>query len=238
MENFETENIKLYGKDTAISCAYTLHKREDKVQWNKIVIEWTKDLWKTKTSIMIEDKEIFELLWVLYWYQNEIEVKRKSEKEAKSIKIWKNKETWDFLIKVDSSIKWKIIIKLDNLNRLILTKISENTLIKEIERVNFIKLSVNDLKDFIQNNIQKSIINEDNIKNDIIQGEDNKHSKNTVKVSFINTYNWKDFENYTNVENNEENIKILKSWNIENIKKLCWKNFNFLNDKNINTLKF
>jgi len=233
MENtFITENIKLYGKDTAISCAYTLHKREEKIQWHKVIIEGTKDMWSSKTSIMVEDNEIFQLLWVLYWINNYFEVKRKSETEAKSIKIWRNEETWDYLIKVDSSVKWKVLIKLDNLNRLILTKICENTLIKEVERVNTIKLTVEDIKAFIRENYAtpQRVNNTEEI-----QKQETTWKK--YKISFTNSYNWKDFENY-DIITEEQKQEIEKNKTIENIKSIVGEKMKFLNKDNFNSLTY
>lgn len=251
--------IKLYwSDDKSINIEEIEHIREWVLKWHKISIDWTIDMWNTKTTILLEKGEIFELLAFLYWYTNEVIIKRKNNeiKENKSVSFIKNNDTWDYLIKVDTSIKekWKVFIKLDLLNKMILQNLCENILIKEIKRVNLIELNKDYLISFIKSNFQaeKSTTNNDNIKNDITQEKQKTSttkSNNSFSITYLNTYNWVEKENIINVDEtvynyfknldisklDEKTIKTL----IEKLKKINidnWKQYFFLNEKNFNTI--
>lgn len=251
--------IKLYGADNkSINIEEILHKREDVIKWWKLSVEWTTDLWKSKTTILLEKEEIFELLWFLYWYNTEVIIKRqnKEQKENKSITFIKNNETWDTLIKVDSSLKnkGKVFIKLDLLNKMILQNLCETLLIKEIKRENLINIWTDYLISFIKSNFQAktSTTNNDNIKNDTIQEKQKTNttkSNNSFILTYLNTYNWVEKENIINVDEkvynyfkNLDDSKIddkTKKTLIEKLKKINtdnWKQYFFLNESNFNTI--
>ncbi len=263
MENKEKTNFKkmpwfkiYWSGKKSINVEEILHKRDDEIKGHKLTIEGTIDMWKTKTTIMLEKAEIFEVLGLIYWNTNEVVIKRKNEttKENKSITIMKNINSWDTLIKVDSSkSKDKIMIKVDLLNIMILKNLCETIIIKEIKRDNNVILNLDYIKDYI-NNLHKN--DNRNITNDWNNNMTNNNNVNDsivdteFKVKYINNYNWKDseniIENLTEIQYNyfkdkkhlqindntrDDLINSLKELNIDN-----WKKYFFLNKDNFNTL--
>ncbi len=247
MTTFKNIWLKLYGSwKKSINIEEILHKREEEIKGNKITIEGTNDMWKTKTTIMIEKSEIFDLISFLQKWIWNITFKRQTTKtkDNKSIEIFTNKDTWDTLIKVDSSNKKdKVLIKLDNLNKMLLSKICNNQLIKEIKRVNGIIITKEELKDYIRENNNNNNKTTNNTEQ-IINKENNK------ELSYINDYNWKKNENKILVNDTVYNyIKTLNTSSItennkiELIKKLKWisekngEQYFFLRSDNIDTLQ-
>ena len=173
------QNIKLYWNDKIISISKTLHIRDDKEKWFKLNIEWTTNNWNTKTTLLLQDLEVYWILDFLYNKKEWIKFWRKSNttKECKSVSFINNKETWDILVKIDTSIKekWNCVIKLDLLNKMILIKLLEDLIIEETKRFNNIIIDNNYIKEFIkENNLKNNYNTEEENNKEIIKENSNK----------------------------------------------------------------
>ena len=244
------EVIKLYwwNWNKVVQLTGTEHFRDEKFQWYKLSCEWTLDLWKTKYTIMLEWNELFELFIFLNWYSKEIICKRWNQQENKSITFFKS-NTNDDLIKIDSSkLSEKIVLKLDLLNKMILTKILLNLLTKEIKRTTNVILSKEEIKEYILSmNLESKVANIQENKNLTTPTINDKK----YYIEYDNEYKWEvkkntieikkeTYESLSKIDLNilsEEKKKAIV-WKLKEINTTNWQKYFFLNLNNFNTITF
>lgn len=243
------KEVKIFWKwDSALSFSPLDHYRKKNaneewkwdLKWYKIKVTVTNDMFKNKQYIYLEREELLNTLLVLSWKIKE----SKSIRTDKSLLIQKQ-VSWDSLVIFDKFLpkdKPKDLLKLrfyiNNLNTIILYKLILDVLLKEIPRTTNITLNKAELISYIDTLINTSKVEVE--RND-------KPWDNTwdFLLEFINTYNWKDYKNKISVS--ETFYNYIKKTNISNIDKwILLKTIKdntintehqFLNDKNIDTLK-
>lgn len=251
------KELSIYWKgDSAISFSPLEHYRkkeenDDKNnKWTlmgyKINVTVTNDTFKTKDSIYLEYEELLNLILVLSWKLNSFEAKRNSKTSniEKTFRIKKINQ--DILVNFDVKNKDKLNFKISNLNKIILYKLAIDVLLQEIPRSTNINITKVELLEFIS---ELLFTKEDTTSSEWTDNwnlENNNTNNNDWKyISFINTYNWKSFENKIKVSDEFYNFmksadlsKLNKSDLLKKIKDKTDKTENkFLSLDNIDTLK-
>lgn len=243
-------DLSIYGKwDSAISFSPLAHTRDNSegvsdLKWYKLKVVATNNLFKDKILIYLEQEELLNLLLVLNWKNKEIKAVRnaKTSNANKSFTLSKL-SNWDILAKIDIEWKDKLNFKISNLNKIILFRIVIDILIKEISRKNNIIFTKPELLEYIDDLISVANLETEHISNDDVDNWE-KETKWWFYVSYINKFNWKDFENKIQVS--AEFHKYIKSndWKLDFTKLLSTikektneKENKFLNKENIKTLK-
>lgn len=252
-KQYNTPEVTIYGTgDSAISFKELTHKRDDNLQWYKISITATKDLFKTKFNIYIEWNELIELLLLIEWKKDEqlkfIRNKRTSNTDKSFSAYFYN---GNLFVAVDVKDENKLNFRLNELEKVCLKEMIINQLIKEIKRK--YKISFNSVKllqsiDTIRLNDNKNSKNSDNKVSESSNNSNKSKSKGNT-LSYINTFNGKSFENkiedipkeiydyIKKIENNKKDVKLdellkkLKS----KLKDNEW--IKFLSLENIETIK-
>ena len=254
--------ITIYGIwNSAISFSPLDHFRkndelEDKFMWYKLNITWTPNLFEKKHAFYIEWDELLNALLVLKNLKSEMISKRnaKTSNTNKSITIKKYQD--EIYCKIDVQNSDKLSFKITWLNRIILIRMLEDLILKDMKYTSWITFTKVDLHEYIKElyidsiNLKSEDTNE-NVKqntNEKIE-EEKKEIKNDklYNISFVNTYNGKSFTNKTNVSKDlYEQISKFNTQSKDNnylneminmIKNECWDKAKFINIKNIPTIK-
>jgi len=222
---------------------------KEKFMWFKLNITATPDLFDTKHAFYIESEELLNFLMVLRWIKNEMVSKRNSKTSNTNKSITLKYNGTDLYCKIDVQNSDKLSFKISELNKIILMRIVEDIIIKDIKETSWVIFNRNELIEYIKVSIKenntKSPVNtaipKDLDKSESVSNDDNE----SFQISYINTYKDKKYTNKIEVNkaiyDQVDNISKLSNKELQDflsaIKSFVGENAKYININNILTLK-